>query len=76
MQIFTFKRSKVMLRYPVISAMLALLLFAGLLPAFAEEEGSISALRQMGKAFAGIAGKASPAVVAVRAERTVNQNYP
>jgi len=37
------------------------------LPTQAEEEASIQALRQMGKAFASIAAKASPAVVGVEA---------
>ncbi len=47
------------------------LLLPGLV--FGQEQGSIDALRQMGKAFAGIAEKASPAVVGVKAERTVTQ---
>jgi len=42
-------------------------------PALAQDQGSIAALRQMGKAFASIAEKASPAVVAIKAEQTVTQ---
>lgn len=38
--------------------------------AFAEEEQSVAALRQMGRAFAAIAEKSSPAVVGVRATKT------
>ncbi|MEN6576826.1 MAG: Do family serine endopeptidase [Phycisphaerales bacterium] len=37
---------------------------------FAEEEQSVAALRQMGKAFTAIAEKSSPAVVGVRAVKT------
>ena len=39
---------------------------------FADED-SIATLRQMGKAFSSIAEKASPAVVGIRAQRTVTQ---
>ena len=39
------------------------------------EEDSIATLRQMGKAFTSIAEKASLAVVGIRAERTVTQEY-
>src|SRR5512133_2002088 len=39
------------------------------LSAFAEDDQSIATLRQMGKAFTSISGKASPAVVAIRATK-------
>jgi len=49
-------------------------LVLGLVPistvAFAEEDQSVAALRQMGKAFTAIAEKSSPAVVGVRAVKT------
>jgi serine protease Do len=53
-----------------------LALVAGLLltlpvSARAEDEQSIATLRRMGKAFASIAEKASPAVVGIQAEKTV-----
>jgi len=38
--------------------------------AFGEDDQSIAALRQMGKAFATIAGKASPAVVGIKVTKT------
>ncbi len=41
------------------------------LSALGEDDQSIAALRRMGKAFASIAGKASPAVVGIRATRVV-----
>jgi serine protease Do len=41
------------------------------LSAFGEDDQSIATLRRMGKAFASIAGKASPAVVGIRATRLV-----
>ncbi len=45
------------------------------LSAFAQDTESIAALRQMGKAFAEIAEKASPAVVSIRAEKVYSQPY-
>ncbi len=50
-------------------AVFTLLVFALPVSAFAEDEQSIAALRRMGKAFASIAEKASPAVVGIRATR-------
>ncbi|MBP7052391.1 MAG: Do family serine endopeptidase [Phycisphaerae bacterium] len=51
-------------------AVFASLLFSLAPVAPAEDEQSIAALRQMGRAFASIAGKTSPAVVGVRATKT------
>lgn len=45
------------------------------LSAFAQDTESIAALRQMGKAFAGIAEKASAAVVGIKAEKVYTQPY-
>jgi serine protease Do len=42
----------------------------------AQEEESIATLKQMGKAFASVAEKASPAVVGIKAERTVTGQSP
>ena len=58
-----------------VSAFLLILLFISSPAAFAQDEKSIATLRQMGKAFASIAEKASPAVVAIKSERTVSQQY-
>ncbi len=55
----------------VSSAVFVLVLLALPLSAWGEDEQSIVALRRMGKAFASIAGKASPAVVGIRATRIV-----
>ena len=76
MQFLSFKQNKASSHYRVISASLILLLFSASLPACAEDSGSIDTLRQMGKAFADIAGKASPAVVGIKATKTVMQDYP
>ncbi len=57
--------------YLMISTVLLLLVSAPI-RAFASED-SIAMLRQMGKAFASIAEKASPAVVAVKSERTITR---
>lgn len=51
-----------------------LLLIAPL--AIAEEEKSIDTLRQLGKAFATIAEKTSPAVVSIRVEKRITVNTP
>jgi serine protease Do len=59
----------------VILTVFLLLLVVSVPPALAQDQGSIAALRQMGKAFASIAEKASPAVVAIKAEQTVAQQY-
>lgn len=42
----------------------------------AQDEESIATLKQMGKAFASVAEQASPAVVGIRAERTVARQSP
>ena len=73
MQTIGFRQNKT--SYYVISASLILLLFMTPFSAFAEDKSSIDTLRQMGRAFADIAEKASPAVVSIRAERTVTQQY-
>ena len=58
---------------------IAILFFSSLLilplSALAQDENSIATLKQMGKAFASVAEKASPAVVSIKAERTVTQQY-
>lgn len=55
------------------AAVFVFFLFAIPITAPAEDEQSIAALRRMGKAFASIAEKASPAVVGIRAEKTVKR---
>ncbi|MCX5645771.1 MAG: Do family serine endopeptidase [Phycisphaerae bacterium] len=53
------------------SLVFVLTLLALPLAAFGEDDQSIATLRRMGKAFASIAEKASPAVVGIRATRVV-----
>jgi serine protease Do len=74
MKIYSNKNKNNAVRYLIISAAF-LLLFAVRAPAFEELDSSIDTLRQMGKAFASVAEKASPAVVALKAKRTVTQEY-
>lgn len=57
----------------LISVVFAALLFLAPLSAPGEDSESIDTLRQMGKAFASIAEKASPAVVGIRADQVVTQ---
>ena len=76
MRVLSFKPGRGASCHLVISTFLVLVLLAGTLPVFAQEDtNSIATLRQMGKAFAQIAEKASPAVVTIKAERTVTQQY-
>lgn len=51
-------------------------LFLSMLPvsAYGEDDQSIAALRRMGKAFATIAGKTSPAVVGIKATKVTKRN--
>jgi serine protease Do len=61
-------------RLLVSSAVFVLLLLTLPVTVFSEDEQSIAALRSMGKAFASIAGKTSPAVVGIRATKTVQRD--
>ena len=76
MQIFSLKQNKTSSHYPLILVLLTLLFSITPLPTFAEDTRSIDTLRQMGKAFAQIAEKASPAVVGITATQVVAQDYP
>jgi len=75
MQILSFRQNKANSPYPVVSTLLAFLLFIAPLSVFAEDSNSIDMLRQMGKAFATIAEKASPAIVGIKAKQIVTQEY-
>lgn len=75
MQTIGFRQNKTSY-YCVISASLVLLLFITPPSAFAQDTGSVDALRQIGKAFATIAEKASPAVVGLKTKKTVTRDYP
>ncbi|UCE98719.1 MAG: DegQ family serine endoprotease [Planctomycetota bacterium] len=59
-----------------ISTLLIFLLFYTPLSAIAEDENSIDTLRSMGKAFAQIAEKNSPAVVSIKAQKIITRDYP
>jgi serine protease Do len=58
--------------------LVSLVIFSFILPVrvFGENEKSIDMLRQLGRAFAEIAEKASPAVVAIKAEKKIIVTYP
>lgn len=71
-----FRQNRILSHRNVISLSLILLLFFISLPAPAQDTNSIDTLRQMGKAFAKIAEKASPAVVGIKASQTVTQQMP
>ena len=74
MQISSLKQNKTRSRYIVISTIF-LLFFISPLSVFSQDPQSIATLRQMGKAFASIAEKASPAVVSLESRRTVTREY-
>jgi serine protease Do len=74
MQIVNFEQNKNRSRYIVVSTLL-IMLFITPFSLFAQDPDSIATLRQMGNAFSSIAEKTSPAVVALRAERIVTQEY-
>jgi len=76
MRLVTIRQERNASRYLAISILLSFLLLIPLLPTFGQDTDSINALRRMGKAFAGIAEKASPAVVGIKAEKTVTSEYP
>ena len=69
------KHKKILSHYTVILATLAVLFFTVPLQALAQDDNSIAALRQMGKAFAKTAEKASPAVVGISTKQVITQEY-
>jgi serine protease Do len=73
MQMNSFKKNRNLPRHLIIPTLLLLLVFIAPPSVFAEDENSIATLRQMGKTFASIAEDASPAVISLRAEKTVTQ---
>jgi len=75
MQTVSFKQNKFPSSRHLISYSLIFLLFIIPMSAPAQDTNSIDTLRQMGKAFATIAEKASPAVVGIKAKQTVTQQY-
>jgi len=71
MSISELKMKKNPLRLPVISTLIVLFTFSASLPALAQDNTSIDTLRQMGKTFSKIAEKSSPAIVGLKAEKTI-----
>ncbi len=76
MWITKLKQNKTASRLSLISAFLILLFFIAPLRASSEDTNGISTLRQMSNAFSRIAEKASPAVVGIKAEKTITAYYP
>ena len=75
MRIVNFRQRKNSSPHHFISLFLVFLFFIAPLPALSQDEG-ISALRQVSKAFAKIAEEASPAVVGIKAEKTITYDQP
>jgi len=76
MNILALNQNRKTSHHIVITTFLLLVLFIVPPSAFAEDNNSIATLRQIGKAFASIAEKASPAVVGLKADRVVTREYP
>ena len=74
MEIDSLKRNRNSSRCLVVSTLFLLLLISPAL-APAQDPDSIDTLRQMGKSFASIAEKTSPAVIGLEAEKTVTREY-
>ncbi len=68
-------QKKTCTHYRIISVSFVFLILLAPLPALAEDAG-IDALRQVSKAFAKIAEEASPAVVGIKAEKTITYDQP
>ncbi|KPL23084.1 MAG: hypothetical protein AMJ75_06805 [Phycisphaerae bacterium SM1_79] len=75
MGILSFNKEKTCSHCRIISVFLVFLFFIAPLPILAEDAG-INALRQVSKAFAKIAEEASPAVVGIKAEKTITYDQP
>jgi len=75
MQSHNLRQKTVSSRYLTITTLFLLLFFVVQPSTFAQDSGSVATLKQMGKAFSSIAEKTSPAVVSVKAERTVTRRY-
>jgi serine protease Do len=75
MRTISFNQEKNYSHYRIISVLLVFLFFIAPPPALAEDAG-INALRQVSKAFAKIAEEASPAVVGIKAEKTITYDQP
>jgi serine protease Do len=68
------KKSTAPSRYCATFTLLILLIFISPLSVWGQSQDSVAALRQMGKAFASIAEKASPAVVSLKAEGAISRD--
>ena len=70
------RRRNVVSRHIVVTTVFILtFLFPVFVYAQSDSNESIAALKQMGKAFASIAEKASPSVVGVKSSKTVTREY-
>jgi len=75
MRTISLNQKKTYTHYRIISVLFVFLIFLAPLPVLAEDAG-INALRQVSKAFAKIAEEASPAVVGIKAEKTITYEQP
>jgi len=73
MQVDSFKQHMKSSHCRAISSLCLLMLLLAPVSALAHDSDSITALRQMGKAFSSIAKKASPAVVSLKVERPASR---
>jgi serine protease Do len=76
MNVLNLRQKRIFPRRLPTTILIFFIVFTVTVSAFALESKSIGVLRQMGKAFAEIAEKASPAVVSITTEKKVTQDYP
>jgi len=72
----SFNQKRKTTRYLVLSTVIFLSVILWPLSASGQEKNSIATLKQIGKAFADIAEKTSPAVVGLKADRVITRDYP
>ncbi len=70
-----FTRTKTFSNYRYVYFILTFFLFFSPVFAFAQDTEGIDTLRRLGKAFANIAEKTSPAIVGIKVQKTITQNY-
>ncbi|MHC4634636.1 MAG: DegQ family serine endoprotease [Planctomycetota bacterium] len=76
MNALNLRQKKAFPRWVLTSILIFFIVCTVPISAFAQDSKSIGVLRQMGKAFAEIAEKASPAVVSITTEKKVTHDYP
>ena len=75
MRISSIEKNRVKSQLLLVAALLAAMFFGTSVESFGGDDNNIGSLREMSKAFAQIAKKASPAVVGITTEKMVTRRY-